>query len=62
MTRGEGYKGMSLYGQTLDWCGRGQLSGAKLVYGFLSVGTQEQPGPGHLVDDFKRTDQDKNSV
>lgn len=60
--RGIGYKGMSLYGQTLDWHGRGQLSGAKLVYGLLSVGTQEQPDPGHLVDDFQRTDQDKLCV
>lgn len=50
---------MSLYGQTLDWHGRGQLSGAKLVHGLLSVGTQEQPDPGHLVDDFQRTEQDK---
>lgn len=56
--QGNGYKGMSLYGQTLDWHGRGQLSGAKLVYNLLSAGTQEQPEPGHLVDDFQRTDQD----
>lgn len=56
-----GYKGMSLYGQTLDWHGRGQLSGAKLN-GLLSVGTHEQPDPGHLVDDFQKTDQDKLCV
>ncbi len=46
-----GYKGTSLYGQTLDWHGIGRFSGAKLVYGLLSVGTQEQPDPRHLVDD-----------
>lgn len=53
---------MSLYGQTLDWHGRGHLSGAKLVNGLLSVGTQEQPDPGHLVDDFQRTGWDKLCV
>lgn len=30
-----------------------------LSYGLLSVGTQEQPDPEHLMDDFQRTDQDK---
>lgn len=60
--KGTGDKGMSLYGQTLDWRGRGQLRGAKHVYGLLSVGTQEQPDPGHLVDDFQRTHQDKHCV
>lgn len=60
--RGPGYKGMSLYGQTLDWRGRGQLGGAKHAYGLLSVGTEEQPDPGHLVDDFQRTHQHKLCV
>ena len=41
-TGGQNYKGMSFNGQTLDWHGRGDLSGAKLVHGFLSVETQER--------------------
>lgn len=53
------YKGMSFYGQTVDWRGRGQLRGVKLVYGLLSVAPQEQPDPGYLVDGFQRTEQDK---
>lgn len=53
------YKGMSFYGQTVDWRGRGQLRGVKLVYGLLSVASQEQPDPGYLVDDFQRTEPDK---
>lgn len=60
--RRTGYKNMSLYGQTLDWHGRGQLSGAKVVYGLLSAGTHGQPDPVHLVDDFQRTNQDKPCV
>lgn len=32
------------------------------AYGLLSVGTQEQPEPGHLVDDFQRTDKDKHCL
>lgn len=32
------------------------------AYGPLSVGTQEQPEPGHLVDDFQRTDKDKHCL
>lgn len=53
------YKDMSFYGQTIDWHGRGQLRGVKLVYGLLSVASQEQPDPGYLVDDFQRTERDK---
>lgn len=60
--RRTGYRSMSLYGQTLDWHGRGQLSGAKVVYGLLSAGTHGQPDPVHLVDDFQRADQDKLCV
>lgn len=30
------------------------------AYGPLSVGTQDQPDPGHLVNDFQRTDKDKH--
>lgn len=31
------------------------MAEAKLVYGLLSAGTQEQPDTRHLVNDFQRT-------
>lgn len=57
---GDGYKGASLYGQTLDWHGRGQLTGCQACVWPALAG--REAAKRHSVDDFQKPDQNKVCV